>query len=88
MDDLELEMRKRTRFTVDLTPGPAEIENIVRMVQSFHKSSDLKDRVKAFGILEAGWPSMKIGQAVRLLNGEIDIWQALEIEKPCPTDLT
>ncbi len=64
---------------IDCTPGPKEIDNLIRYARTLHKSSDLAERVKAFEFLEAGWPQMRLGNAIKLLKGEINIEQALEL---------
>lgn len=60
--------------TVDLTPTPAEIANLVRYVQAMHREGN---HVGAFNMLSAGWPQMRIGQAVKLLYGSITLEEAL-----------
>lgn len=63
--------------TVDCTPTPTEIAQVVRYVQAMHKEGNY---VGAFNILSAGWPRMQIGQAIKLLNGSITLEEALTTE--------
>jgi len=63
---------------IDMTPGPAEIANIIRLIRGLYDSGDYADRLRAFELLEAGWPQMKIGKAVNLLSGKIEIEEAMD----------
>ena len=60
---------------VDVTPGPAEVANIIRYIRHMHKEGQ---QAQAFKILSAGWPNMQAGNAIRLLNGEIELPEALD----------
>lgn len=63
---------------INIAPGPDEVANIIRLVRDLYKSSSYTDRFRAFELLEAGWPHMQIGNAVRLLNGVIELGEALD----------
>lgn len=71
MEVSEMEEGKRFIGMINVAPDP---HVIVALVQNLHHNGN---HVRAFSILSAGWPQMKIGKAERLLRGEIGIEEAL-----------
>ena len=63
---------------INIAPGPEEIANIIRLIRGLYVSPEFSDRFQAFVLLEAGWPHMKIGKAINLLEGKIEIEEAVE----------